>query len=197
MKQALRLFSLAFLLAAFVVESAAAPFDFRGKVIAIADGDTLRILPSDKRPRIIRLNGIDAPENGQDFAQVSKRHLSDLVFGKEVTVFGTKLDRYGRYVGTVPVEGTDANLEQLRAGMAWFCRDYAGDVPADKRPVYQQAEAEARAAKRGLWRDSNAIAPWDFRHPRSEAVSSPLSACSCQTTDRVFMFGWRNSGRES
>jgi uncharacterized membrane protein len=42
MKQALRLFGLEFLLAALVVESAAAPFDFRGKVIAIADGPDLR-----------------------------------------------------------------------------------------------------------------------------------------------------------
>jgi hypothetical protein len=58
--------------------------------------------------------------------------------------------------------------------MAWFYRDYATDVPADKRPIYAQAEAEARAAKRGLWRDSNAIAPWDFRHPRSEAVSTAV-----------------------
>jgi hypothetical protein len=75
MKQALRLFSLAFLLAVLVIETAAAPFDFHGKVIAIADGDTLRILTADKRQRIIRLNGIDAPESGQDFGQVSKRHL--------------------------------------------------------------------------------------------------------------------------
>src|SRR5262245_50705498 len=176
MKQALRLVALAFLLAALVVDSAAALFDFRGKVIALADGDTLRILPADKRPRIIRLNGIDAPESGQDFGQVSKRHLSDLVFGKEVDIFGSKLDRYGRYVGTVVIDGTDANLEQLRAGMAWFYREYATDVPVEKRPLYAQAEAEARAAKRGLWRDQNAIAPWDFRHPRSEAVSAAVLA---------------------
>ena len=80
MKRALRVFALAFLLAALVIHVAAAPFNFHGKVIGIADGDTLRILTSDKRPLIIRLNGIDAPESGQDFGQVSKRHLSDLVF---------------------------------------------------------------------------------------------------------------------
>jgi len=147
MRKTLRLLCLAFLLAALVVERAAAPFDFRGKVIAIAGGDTLRILPADKRSRIIRLNGIDAPESGQDFGQVSKRHLSDLVFGKDVQVFGSKLDRYGRYVGTVLVDGTDANLEQLRAGMAWVYSDYITDVPAEKRPIYQQAEAEARDRK--------------------------------------------------
>jgi hypothetical protein len=37
-----------------------------------------------------------------------------------------------------------------------------------------EAEAESRAAKPGLWRDQNAIAPWDFRHPRSEAVSAAI-----------------------
>ena len=174
MKQVRRVIALALLLAALVVHAAAAPFDFRGKVIGIADGDTLRVLAADKRPRIIRLNGIDAPESGQDFGQVSKRHLSDLVFGKEVTVFGTKLDRYGRYVGTVVVDGTDANLEQLRAGMAWFYSEYAGDVPVDRRPAYQQAETEARTAKRGLWNIAGAIPPWDFRHPRSAAVSAAV-----------------------
>jgi len=164
MKQApRRLVGLACLLAALVVNSAAAPFDLRGKVIAIADGDTLRILPTDKQPRIIRLNGIDAPESGQAFGQASKGHLSDLVFGKDVQVFGSKLDRYGRYVGTVLVNGTDANLEQVRAGMAWFYREYAGDVPADRRPAYEQAESDARAAKRGLWRDLNPTPPWAFR----------------------------------
>ena len=138
--------------------------------------DTLRILTADKRQHIIRLNGIDAPESGQDFGQVSKRHLSELAFGKDVRVLGSKLDRYGRYGGSVFIDGTDANLEQLHSGMAWFYRDYATDVPADKRPIYAQAEAEARAANRGLWHDSNAIAPWDFRHPRSEAISQAVLA---------------------
>ena len=173
MRPALHRCVVALLLAALAVShSAAAPFTFHGKVIALADGDTLRVLTADKRQYIIRLNGIDAPEVGQAFGQVSKRHLSDLVFGKEVEVSGSKIDRYGRYVGTVLVDGSDANLEQLRAGLAWYYRDYGGDVPADKRGIYEGAEAEARAAKRGLWSDAHPIAPWDFRHPGPESAST-------------------------
>jgi endonuclease YncB( thermonuclease family) len=27
---------------------------------------------------------------------------------------------YGRYLGTVLIDGVDVNLEQVRAGMAWY-----------------------------------------------------------------------------
>ena len=39
--------------------------DITGKVVNIADGDTLTILTSDKEQIKIRLHGIDAPERGQ------------------------------------------------------------------------------------------------------------------------------------
>jgi hypothetical protein len=49
-------------------------------------------------------------------AKYPKCHLSDLVFGKDVQVFGSELDRTVRFVGTVVINEADANLEQLRAG---------------------------------------------------------------------------------
>ena len=92
-------------------------------------GDTLTVLDSQNQQRKIRLNGIDAPESGQDFGQVAKRNLSDLAYGKEVSVVWSKTDKYGRIIGTVFVGSTNVNLEQLKAGLAWFYRQYAGDVP--------------------------------------------------------------------
>ena len=44
-------------------------------------------------------------------------------------------------------------------------RQYARDVPAENRPAYEHAEADAQAAKRGLWSLPNPTAPWTFRHP--------------------------------
>lgn len=80
----------------------------------------------------VRLAGIDAPEKKQPFGARSKQSLSDLVYRKAVTVEWHKFDRYGRQIGKVIVNGADANLEQLKAGMAWVYRDYVQELtPAD------------------------------------------------------------------
>lgn len=42
-----------------------------------------------------------------------------MVLSKQVTVEWEKEDRYGRTVGKILVDGRDANLEQIKAGMAW------------------------------------------------------------------------------
>jgi hypothetical protein len=64
----------------------------------------------------------------------------------------------------VPLDGKDINLEQLKSGFAWFYRQYENDIAAERRKPYADAEAEARAAKRGLWASSNPQPPWEFRH---------------------------------
>ena len=172
----------------------------KGRVVAIADGDTLTVLDSQNQQHKIRLNGIDAPESAQEFGQASKRNLSDLVFGKDVTVIWSKVDRYQRLVGTVLVGSTNANLEQLKAGLAWFYRQYAGDVPQTERAKYEAAETEAKAGKRGLWQQARPVPPWEFRHPEPvepaavASVTSPGTATTTgqRTTGRII--GNRNSG---
>lgn len=131
--------------------------EIAGRVVRVADGDTITVLDAAKTQHKIRLNGIDAPEKKQAFGNVARKHLSLLVADKDVSVTYTKRDRYGRILGTVFVNGKDANLEMLKVGMAWHYKKY------DKTPAYAQAEAEARAAKRGLWQDKNPIEPESFR----------------------------------
>lgn len=142
----------------------------RGRVVAVADGDTITVLDASRVPQHIRLNGIDAPETTQPFAARSKENLSKLVFGQDVTVVWSKRDRYDRIVGTVLVGTTSANLAQLMSGFAWYYRNYAGDVAAENRPLYEAAEAEARAARLGLWSDSAPQAPWIVRGERVAAT---------------------------
>lgn len=134
-----------------------------GRVVGVSDGDTVTVLDASKRQHRVRLLGIDAPEKDQDFGQASKRNLSDLVFGREVTVEYEKQDRYGRTLGKVMVGGRSANLEQVRAGLAWFYRHYAEDVPSGDRQELEVTEGEARRARKGLWVQSNPTPPWDFR----------------------------------
>lgn len=132
---------------------------FEGKVIAVADGDTLTVLRDGRTPVKIRLHGIDAPESGQDFGAVSRRHLADLAHEKTVRVEPVELDRYGRIVARVMLDGEPLNVRQVADGMAWWYRKYA---PADV--TLDRAESEARKAKRGLWSASTPpVAPWDYR----------------------------------
>ncbi len=56
-----------------------------GKVVAVADADTLTVLV-DKTQYRIRLAGIDAPEKGQPFGTKAREALADKVFGKTVKV---------------------------------------------------------------------------------------------------------------
>ena len=98
-----------------------------GKVIGVADGDTLTVLDGNKGLTKIRLNQIDAPEKKQDFGQRSKQSLSELVYGKQVRVEVFDTDKYGRKVGKVWVNDQDANLEQVRRGMAWVYTKFASE----------------------------------------------------------------------
>lgn len=85
------------------------------------------------------------------------------MFDKAVTVKINKRDKYQREVGKVLVDGVDANLEQVKRGMAWFYRQYQrGQSPNDRR-MYKAAEDAAKADKRGLWRDADPTPSWDFR----------------------------------
>lgn len=134
-----------------------------GRVVAVADGDTITVLGEGDRQTRVRLQGIDAPENRQAFGAASKRHLSDLVFDRWVMVEYEKTDRYGRTLGKVIVGGRDVNLEQVKSGLAWHYKYYQDEQSPEDRRLYTQAEAGARAARRGLWADANPTPPWDFR----------------------------------
>jgi endonuclease YncB( thermonuclease family) len=66
-----------------------------GRVVAVADGDTITLPDADWQQHTIRLAGIDAPEKAQPFGQRSKQDLSELVFAKDAKAHCYKVDRYG------------------------------------------------------------------------------------------------------
>jgi endonuclease YncB( thermonuclease family) len=145
-----------------------------GRVVGVADGDTVTVLDAERTQHKIRVAGIDAPEKKQAFGQRSKASMSDLVFGKDVVVMTSKRDRYGRLVGKVLVAAPsctastcpktlDAGLAQITTGMAWWYRQYAKEQSAEDASAYEFAEQEARGRHAGLWRDADPIAPWDWR----------------------------------
>ncbi len=135
-----------------------------GRVVGIADGDTLTLLDGNRQQHRIRLAGIDAPEKGQPFGQRSKQHLAELVFGKDAKADCYKIDRYGRDVCAVYVNRKDVGLAQLDAGLAWWFRKYAHEQHPKDRIDYEAAEDRAAADRIGLWQDANPTPPWDWRH---------------------------------
>ena len=133
------------------------------RIVGVHDGDTITLLDADHRQHKIRLDGIDAPESGQPFGRASKQHLAELLVNREAVAECSKIDRYRREVCRVLVGGADAGLEQVRAGLAWFFKRYAKELPPDRRQQYADMEAQAKAEQRGLWADAEPVAPWDWR----------------------------------
>jgi endonuclease YncB( thermonuclease family) len=128
-----------------------------GKVIGVSDGDTITILVDNQQIKI-RLNGIDCPEKSQDFGQVAKQFTSDQCFGKTVTVITHGQDRYGRTLGEVILpDGKSLNQELVRAGLAWHYKKYSTDT------TLADLEIAARNEKKGLWCQSDCVAPWEYR----------------------------------
>lgn len=134
-----------------------------GKVINVADGDSITVLDATNTQHKVRLTGIDAPERGQAFGNVSKESLAEQVAGRSVAVEWDKVDRYGRKVGKVLLAGMDSNLVQIKRGLAWHYKQYEREQSPADRQSYAEAEVEARAAKLGLWRDAEPTPPWEFR----------------------------------
>jgi endonuclease YncB( thermonuclease family) len=129
--------------------------EFRGRVVGVTDGDTLAVLHG-QRPEVIRLHGIDAPEQGQPFGARAKQAASALAFRQTVTVRVRDRNRYGRTVADVILpDGRQLNRELVRARYAWWFRRYSSDA--------RLAQAEARTAHVGLWSDRDAVPPWEWR----------------------------------
>ena len=163
-----RNFLLALLLVAGCVQSADT---LQGKVVSIADGDTLTLLNSTNQQIKVRLAEIDTPEMGQPYGNRAKQALSGMVFGKEVSVVVQGMDRYGRTVGRVYVDELDVNAEMVRIGAAWVYRQYLKDQSLLK------LEGDAREAKVGIWGllETQQIPPWEWR--RSGGTEGAPEGC--------------------
>ena len=148
------------------------------------------LLDADKHQHKVRLAGIDAPESGQAFGRRSKQTLSDCAFGKQATLIGDKVDRYGRTVSKVMVAGVDCNLRQVVLGQAWHYKAYEREQSAPDRDAHANAELDARKARSGLWADAKPVPPWEWRngdgpgsHKSEKAAKESSGQCDCATSN--------------
>lgn len=135
-----------------------------GKVVAITDGDTFKLLTKDSVLIRVRLANIDCPERKQPFSEKAKQFVSDAIFNKTVTLNILKKDRYRRYISHVIYDDSLSIChELLKNGLAWHYRKYSKDS------ILQSLEDKARKSKIGLWQNENAIPPWKWRdHKKSK-----------------------------
>ena len=140
---------------------------YSAKCIRIIDGDTIEIVLDDAtiedRTPNIRLESIDTPETGsknipgQPFANEAREAVKSLCVGKVVQVHQTKVDRFGRPLAFIEVDGVNVNAELIRRGLAWHFKRYSDS------DELAELEAAARDAKRGLWIDPEPLPPWEWR----------------------------------
>ncbi|TWP31815.1 thermonuclease family protein [Apibacter muscae] len=146
-----------FFLLSFLVSTFLLSQTLSGRVIKVADGDTVTILTDENEQIKIRLYGIDCPEKGQDFSSKATAFTSSFCFGKIVKVTQKGLDRYGRVLGIILIGKKNLNEELLKNGLAWHYKYF------DKTQKYVDLEQEAKNNKLNIWSMNNPIAPWDFR----------------------------------
>jgi micrococcal nuclease len=151
--------------------------DIFGKVIKVADGDTITVLDTNKRKHKIRFYGIDSPEGGQAFGDKAKKATSELVYGKNVEVNVLDQDRYGRQVGIVFYNNTNINGELIKKGYAWVYTTYCKVRTCDD---WYGSQVEASLNKRGLWADPKAIPPWEYRSQKRQQKAQIESNGSTQ-----------------
>ena len=135
-----------------------AQYDLTGRVVRIADGDTVSILDHSNTQHKVRLYGIDTPERKQPYGQAAKKALAQLIDEKPVGVVIVTTDSYGREVGTLYSDGVNINLAMVESGFAWWYQHYAPYEHA-----LQEAEQRARNSALGLWSQPDAVAPWEWR----------------------------------
>ncbi len=182
----------------------------RGRVTAIADGDTL-YLAAESGNYVVDLAGIDAPEKGQPWGDMAAQVLHLRLFQKEVQVLAlpdTTGNPVVRQVTPVPAAAARTELkspqgmyrERVRGvvyqdgcvntqlvaeGMAWH------DPRACPSDALARAQQAARDMRRGLWQhDPHPIPPWQWQAQRSPAAansSDPAGrAAAVQDLSRFF-----------
>ena len=166
-----RSFRLSLLLGCLTVAFGLNAETLKGKVVKVADGDTITVLDSTNGQNKVRFFGIDAPEKKQAFGEASRKHLASFVAGKDVRVEWTSRDKYNRILGRVYVKVVDpeskeakeidTNYRMVKDGFAWHYKHFCKDEQL------AEAEKDAKAKGLGLWKDKNPVAPWDFRKNKS------------------------------
>jgi micrococcal nuclease len=107
-----------------------------GTVVSVADGDTVRLrLDSSGKTIRVRLEGIDAPEQGEPFSTQARNATRVLLFNRKVSLKASDVDKYDRLVARVFVDSKDSSLQLVESGLACHFTRFANDPSLAKAQV--------------------------------------------------------------
>jgi len=118
-----------------------------GSVSEVMDGDTVLLADG----TLVRLKGIDTPEQGQEGHDEAGQALQRLVLGREIRLEYEEesSDRYGRLLAYVSTRsGLAVNEALVRSGRAWIYRQRPGTAAYAR---LLKAQRSAMADRSGLW----------------------------------------------
>lgn len=127
-----------------------------GKITRVSDGDTVILTDRKGARKKIRLDGIDAPEVGQEYGDESTEFVKQMILNKDVRVDVIGIDKYDRILGVVHCGDKNVNEELLVNGLAW-------QYHYNKDKKYAQLVEIAKKQKLNIWSKSNSIDPYYWR----------------------------------
>lgn len=154
-----------------------APLDTHEKtpatVTRILSGNTIEVQTANGKTLVVRVLGISAPKSEHDatritspetppvdveMAQRANDFAKEQLLDKRIILISPtvsfKEDRFGRTLAFVMVKKNDYSEMVAREGLAWvYSPTFKPNFMTQRSHIYQQAEAEARQAKRGIWAD--------------------------------------------
>lgn len=165
-----------FLILIFSLLFSSSALAWTGKVVSVHDGDTITVEREDGTREKIRLFGVDCPETQlpgkwetQPYGRVAGDFVRTLLKDKDRVSIFEMGESYGRIVGAViQLDNGGTVQEQLVSeGLAWvdprFCKDSIKECKN-----WKKVQEKAMKKKRGLWKDKNPVAPWDWRRGKDD-----------------------------
>ncbi len=132
------------------------------KLKLVLDGDIILVTYKGKDYKI-RLYGIDCPEGDQKYGFQASKALFDHLESKEITIEPKDYEDYGLIIGIVYADDMNANERMIKDGLAWQYKSHCNEIFCDEWSAYEE---EARESGEGLWKSSEAQAPWEWRKAR-------------------------------
>jgi endonuclease YncB( thermonuclease family) len=135
-----------------------APQVYEARVTRVFDGDTLWVKPLEGGTyRKLRLDGLDAPEICQTGGTASRDALAARVLRQVVTVNERRNDHYGRALVHLTHRREDVGAWLVLSGHAWAYHWRYSEG------IYAGQEGKARTQRKGVFAESDAEVPRDFR----------------------------------
>lgn len=131
----------------------------------VFDGDTVKLQSRQSGEQFkLRIAHIDAPERNQPYGNKSRRALLKLCQGQHIDVEATLtgFDQYGRRIGSLYCNDTDAGMYLIQQGLAWHPSRYSRNAQA------RAAAAQAQSRKIGLWKAAHPTPPWLWRKTHAQ-----------------------------